>query len=79
MTIPIIGESYQRISFVPLQTIICKCTPGMLRFLMMFGVGNRVECGGCGRYYHIGGMMVDGTCNIVVEVPTPPTPPELVQ
>lgn len=71
MTIPIIGETFQRISFVPVQTIICKCTPGVMRFMMMFGVGNRVECGGCGRYYHITRMMPDGTTEIAVEIPTP--------
>lgn len=71
MTIPIVGLPYQLVSFVPLQTIICKCTPGVMRFMMMFGVGNRVECGGCNKQYHIAGMNPDGTCNIVVEIPMP--------
>lgn len=58
---------YQLISFVPIQTIICRCTPGVLRFMMMIGIGNRIECGNCTRMYHITGMNPDGTCNIVIE------------
>jgi hypothetical protein len=69
VTIPIVGEPYQRVSFVPVQTIICKCTPGVMRFLMMFGVGNRIECGGCKRYYHIAGMNANGEPEIIIEYP----------
>jgi hypothetical protein len=69
MAVPVVGEQpYQLISFVPVQTIICKCTPGVMRFMMMFGIGNRIECGGCSRIYHIAGMNADGTCHIVTEM-----------
>lgn len=68
MPIPIVGQSYERVSFVPIQTIICRCTPGIIRFLMLIGIGNRIECN-CGRLYHIASILSDGTCDIVVELP----------
>ena len=70
MPVPLVDEAYQRVSFVPIQNIICRCTPGVLRFLMMIGIGNRVQCT-CGAVYHISGMGTDGQPIIVVEAPMP--------
>lgn len=70
MPIPIIGEiPFQFIMWHPTASIACKCTPNVLRFMNLLGIGNRQMCSNCLKRYHIARMLENGSPEIVVELP----------